>query len=45
VRPVPRYDFCASPHGGYLFYERLGWNISGDSWRQAAKKALQNLRF
>ena len=42
-RPAPRYDFTKPPHPGPLQYERLGWNITGEDWRQRATEALQML--
>jgi LmbE family N-acetylglucosaminyl deacetylase len=35
-RRAPRYDFTQAPHAGALHYERLGWGITGHSWRELA---------
>lgn len=32
-RIAPRYDFLAPPHPGKLFYEALGWPMTGARWR------------
>jgi N-acetylglucosamine malate deacetylase 2 len=32
-RPAPAYDFSSPPHDGPLWYERLGFSISGAGWR------------
>lgn len=40
LRLAPLYDFTEPPHPGPLWYERLGWRISGAEWRQCAAEAL-----
>jgi N-acetylglucosamine malate deacetylase 2 len=42
-REAPQYDFTQAPHPGQLHYERLGWKVSGASWRQQARRALDRL--
>jgi LmbE family N-acetylglucosaminyl deacetylase len=42
-RETPTYDFTRPPHSGPLHYERLGWKISGEVWRQQARLALDRL--
>lgn len=42
-RSAPRYDFLAPPHRGPLLYERFCWGATGQTWRRAAKLALQEL--
>jgi N-acetylglucosamine malate deacetylase 2 len=39
-RAAPSYDFSQPPHPGELYYERLGWNVSGESWRKRVRAAL-----
>ena len=39
-RPAPVYDFHAAPHEGRLWYECLGWDMTGDQWRSLATVAL-----
>ncbi|MBL8176857.1 MAG: hypothetical protein JNK48_19440 [Bryobacterales bacterium] len=41
LRPAPRYDFCAPPHPGTLYYETrpMGW--TGEEWRRQASEALK----
>ena len=36
-RLAPRYDFSVPPHPGKLFYEALGWPMSGAHWRALAQ--------
>ena len=42
-REAPDYDFTKPPHLGELHYERLGWGITGEIWRQHAAAALDAL--
>lgn len=42
-RPAPRYDFGAPPHAGPLFYEQMGWPLSGERFRALARQALAEL--
>jgi N-acetylglucosamine malate deacetylase 2 len=42
-RITPDYDFAQPPHPGELYYERLGWGITGEIWRCQAKAALEAL--
>ena len=39
-RAAPCYDYSQPPHGGSLWYERLGWPMKGERWRQFAISAL-----
>jgi N-acetylglucosamine malate deacetylase 2 len=39
-RPAPTYDFQAPPHHGKLWYECLGWEMTGRRWRALAAEAL-----
>jgi LmbE family N-acetylglucosaminyl deacetylase len=36
VRPAPLYDFTKPPHAGKLWYESLGWSMTGRRWRELA---------
>ena len=40
LRPAPTYDFSKPPHVGTLWYECLGWSMSGKKWRDLAASAL-----
>ncbi len=40
LRAVPQYDFRRSPHPGKLWYECLGWPMTGRLWRSQARKTL-----
>jgi len=42
-REARGYDFTQPPHCGQLYYERLGWNITGADWRHHARAALDVL--
>jgi LmbE family N-acetylglucosaminyl deacetylase len=39
-RPAPVYNFHAPPHHGKLWYECLGWDMTGEQWRSLAAEAL-----
>lgn len=34
-RDAPAYDFRLPPHEGRLLYERWGWGLTGQDWRQS----------
>ena len=40
LRPAPGYDFSSPPHEGWLWYERLGWEMNGHHWRALAAEAM-----
>lgn len=42
LRLAPLHDFSKPPHSGPLWYERLGWGISGAEWRRCAAEALRH---
>ncbi len=42
-RRAPEYDFGAAPHGGALYYEQLGWALTGRAWRELAQRAWRDL--
>jgi LmbE family N-acetylglucosaminyl deacetylase len=42
-RLAPPIDFEAPPHAGPLWYERLGWTMTGDAWRGLARSAQRAL--
>jgi N-acetylglucosamine malate deacetylase 2 len=42
-RPAMAYDFNAAPHAGKLWYECLGWEITGEKWRTLAHAALNEM--
>ncbi|HZP63035.1 MAG TPA: PIG-L family deacetylase [Terriglobales bacterium] len=44
LRPAPSYDFTQPPHPGKLWYECLGWPMTGEQWRELAAAALLDLR-
>ncbi|MFL5264353.1 MAG: PIG-L deacetylase family protein [Anaeromyxobacteraceae bacterium] len=42
-RPAPRIDVSRPPHEGPLWYERLGFTLSGARWRALARRAIDAL--
>jgi LmbE family N-acetylglucosaminyl deacetylase len=40
-RLAPHYDFSRAPHAGPLHYERLGWRLTGERFRELARGALR----
>lgn len=41
VRPARHYDFTRSPLSWPLLYERWGWDLTGERWRELAQQALR----
>lgn len=39
LRPAPNYDFQKPPHPGRLWYEQMGWPLSGERWCELARSA------
>ena len=42
LREAPDYDFSRPPHDGPLWYELLGWPLTGKRWRELAVQAVEN---
>jgi len=42
LRIAPAYDFSRPPHPGKLWYECLGWPMTGARWRELASAACQS---
>jgi LmbE family N-acetylglucosaminyl deacetylase len=40
LRPAPAYDFSRPPHRGRLWYECMGWPMTGKRWRELATPAV-----
>jgi N-acetylglucosamine malate deacetylase 2 len=40
LRLAPEYDFAKPPHEGKLWYERMGWRMTGSRWRELATGAI-----
>jgi LmbE family N-acetylglucosaminyl deacetylase len=40
LRAAPAYDFTSAPHPGKLWYESLGWPMTGERWREIAAAVL-----
>jgi LmbE family N-acetylglucosaminyl deacetylase len=43
LRAAPAYDFTSAPHPGKLWYESLGWPMTGERWREIASGFLADL--
>jgi LmbE family N-acetylglucosaminyl deacetylase len=43
LRTAPRYDFSRPPHPGNLWYECLGWQMTGLKWRSLAAAAMAQM--
>lgn len=41
-RIAPAYDFSHPPHDGRLWYESMGWSMTGARWREVAFAASNN---
>jgi LmbE family N-acetylglucosaminyl deacetylase len=41
LRIAPFYDFSQPPHFGQLWYEHLGWKMTGRDWRKYAAAVLE----
>jgi len=39
-RKAPQYDFSRLPHAGKLWYECMGWPMTGDKWRSLAAEKI-----
>jgi LmbE family N-acetylglucosaminyl deacetylase len=44
LRLAPQYDFSEPPHSGKLWYECMGWPMTGARWREFATSALAGLQ-
>jgi len=42
-RAAPDYDFSQPPHEGTLWYECMGWPMTGTRWRELAAAAIAEL--
>jgi hypothetical protein len=40
LRVAANYDFTRPPHPGKLWYECMGWQITGEHWREFAAQAI-----
>lgn len=40
LRLAPDYDFSQPPHPGKLWYECMGWPMTGERWRELAAASL-----
>lgn len=44
LRLAPEYNFSEPPHSGKLWYECMGWPMTGARWRELATSALARLQ-
>jgi N-acetylglucosamine malate deacetylase 2 len=44
LRLAPEYNFSEPPHSGKLWYECMGWPMTGARWRELATPALASLQ-
>ena len=44
LRRAPRYDFTRPPPPGDVLYDRFRWRVTGESWRQLARRVLEQMR-
>lgn len=44
LRIAPDYDFTKPPHDGKLWYECMGWPMTGQRWRELATAALSRFQ-
>jgi N-acetylglucosamine malate deacetylase 2 len=42
LRMAPEYDFSRPPHEGKLWYECMGWPMTGRRWRELALAAFEH---
>jgi hypothetical protein len=42
LRIAPVYDFSRPPHEGKLWYELMGWPMTGARWREVAAASCTN---
>jgi LmbE family N-acetylglucosaminyl deacetylase len=44
LRLAPEYDFSRPPHTGSLWYECMGWEMTGERWRSLARIAVRDMQ-
>lgn len=44
LRPAPTYDFTRPPPPGDVLYDRFRWRLTGESWRERARAALERIQ-
>lgn len=44
LRLAPEYNFSNPPHSGKLWYECMGWPMTGERWRDVANVALAGMQ-
>lgn len=44
-RKAPDYDFSQPPHEGKLWYECMGWPMTGQQWRELASQCMARQEY
>ena len=44
-RNAPHYDFSLAPHDGKLWYECMGWQMTGEQWRALAAQCIARREY
>lgn len=44
-RNAPHYDFSRPPHEGKLWYECMGWEMTGEHWRALAAQCMARQEY
>ena len=45
LRRAPVYDFLQPPHSGKLWYEQMGWPMTGSQWCKLARQAMERFSW
>jgi N-acetylglucosamine malate deacetylase 2 len=45
LRRAPAYDFLKPPHPGKLWYEQMGWPMTGTQWCRLARQAMERFSW
>ncbi len=45
LRRAPAYDFLKPPHPGKLWYEQMGWPMTGSQWCKLARQAMERFSW
>ena len=45
LRRAPTYDFLKPPHPGKLWYEQMGWPMTGSQWCKLARQAMERFSW
>lgn len=45
LREAPQYNFSRPPHDGKLWYECMGWQMTGEQWRAIASQSMERQEY